>query len=189
MGKEQDKGFLPAPAKRMRAANDSGPRRASKIRHVVLHSTEGGSAESVARFFATTARASTQLVIDNHETYICVPDLSVPWGAPGFNLSGLHIEHCGYARYTRKDWLAMPWMLDQSARRAALWAFRFEIPAHLLTAGEAAQGKPGFLTHATASIAQRITGGHTDPGTGFPLDNYMILVKQYLARIERAHNV
>ena len=79
-----------ARCKRRRAKHDSGPRKASAIRHVVVHSTEGGTAASVASFFATTARASTQLVVDEVECYRCVPDLVIPWGAPGVDATGLH---------------------------------------------------------------------------------------------------
>ena len=43
------------PCRIRRARHDSGPRSRAAIKHIVLHSTEGGTAESVARFFATTA--------------------------------------------------------------------------------------------------------------------------------------
>lgn len=151
----------------------------------MIHSTEGGSAESVAAMFhRADARASTHLVIDNRETYICVPDLVVPWGAPGVNSSGLHIEHCGFAAWSRGEWEKYPRMLDQSARRAAMWAWAYNIPTNLLTAGEVASGRSGFLTHATASRAFNTPGGHTDPGAGFPLDSYLVAVRRYVSRIE-----
>src|SRR6187431_3371242 len=41
------------PCRFRRAAHDSGPRQASSIRQIVVHSTEGGTAASVAAFFAT----------------------------------------------------------------------------------------------------------------------------------------
>lgn len=88
------------------AKHDSGPRKASQIKWIVLHSTEGGTAESVAAFFAGGAQASTQLVVDDNECYRMVRDLVIPWGAPGANTNGLHIEQCGFARWTRDEWLA-----------------------------------------------------------------------------------
>ena len=53
-----------------RAANDSGPRKKEQIKWVVLHSTEGGTAESVAAFFSRpSTQASTHLVVDDKECW------------------------------------------------------------------------------------------------------------------------
>jgi len=167
------------PCKRRRAAHDSGVRSSSWIKHVLIHSTEGGTAASVAAFFATTAQASTQLVIDDRECYRCVPDLVIPWGAPGANRSGLHIEHCGYARWTRADWLRHRPMLERSAAKAAQWCQVYRIPRRWVTPAELARGVAGFATHADASIAFPPNGGHHDPGLGFPRDLYLELVQRY----------
>lgn len=175
-----------APCKRLRAAHDSGPRRAGDIRLIVVHSTEGGTAESVARFFHTTAQASTQLVVDEHECYRCLPDLYVPWGAPGANTHGLHIEHCGYAAWTRDEWLAHPAMLARSAAKCALWAYHYRIPRRFLTVEQLMAGKRGFVTHADCSIAFPPNDGHHDPGPGFPKADYMRLVRKFYAQLGAA---
>ena len=130
-----------ARCKRRRAKHDSGPPNASAIRHVVVHATEGGTAASVAAFFATTARASTQLVVDDLECYRCVPDLVIPWGAPGVNTSGLHVENCGFARWTRETWLEHDAMLLRSAAKAALWCWTFGIPRRWLTVTQLREGR------------------------------------------------
>lgn len=162
----------------LRAANDSGPRKASWIHHIVLHSTEGGSAESVATYFSRpTTQASTQLVVDDHGCYRCVPDLTIPWGAPGANRSGLHIEHCGYARWTRADWLTHLPMLKLSAEHAAEWCWKYRIPRRVIGPQRLKWGVAGFVTHKTCTLAFGTAGGHTDPGAGFPLDTYMTLVR------------
>lgn len=167
------------PCKRKRAKHDSGPRQASWVRHVVIHSTEGGTAASVAAFFATSAQASTHLVIDDLECYRCVPDLVIPWGAPGVNRTGLHIEHCGFARWTRADWLRHRPMLERSAAKAALWCWSYRIPRRWVTVAALKAGGAGLLTHADASQAFPPNGGHTDPGGGFPRDLYLELVQRY----------
>ncbi len=172
--------------KRRRAKHDSGPRKASAIRHVVIHSTEGGTAAGVAAFFASTARASTQLVVDELECYRCVPDLVIPWGAPGVNTTGLHVEHCGFARWTRRMWLAHDATLRRSAAKAALWSWTFGIPRRWLTVGELRAGKPGFCRHSDASRAFPPEDPHSDPGPGFPRDLYLDLVDQYYAEIRSA---
>lgn len=173
---------------RYRARNDSGPRRASDVRLVVLHSTEGGTAESVAHYFATSAQASTQLVVDDSSCFRCVPDLVIPWGAPGANTAGLHIEHCGYAAWTRTEWLQHRRMLRRSAERTARWCWQFGIPRRYLGPIGIRLRRKGFTTHGDVSKAYGTPGGHTDPGAGFPRDVYLGYVKDAYAEIVAAQS-
>lgn len=168
----------------LRAARDSGARSRSQIKWVVLHSTEGGTAESVARYFHTTARASTHLVVDDKECWRMVPDLVIPWGAPGVNTGGLHIEQCGYARWSRDEWMRHSATLDRSAAKAARWAYMYGIPLRWVGPLGLKLGRRGVTTHADASKAFT-PGGHTDPGPGFPKDYWMKTAKAYLAEYER----
>lgn len=174
---------LSAPCKQRRARNDSGPRRASWVRHIVIHSTEGGTAQSVAAFFATTARASTQLVIDDLECYRCVPDLVIPWGAPGVNRTGLHIEHCGFARWDSAEWMRHRATLERSAFKASRWCYTFRIPRRWLTLADLKLGRAGFCTHRQASQAFPPNSGHHDPGDGFPYAFYMDRVRHHYAAL------
>ena len=167
------------PCKRRRAAHDSGPRRAVDVRHVVLHSTEGGTAASVAAFFAGSAQASTQLVVDDRECYRCLPDLVIPWGAPGINRSGLHVEHCGFARWPAREWHEHEAMLDRSAAKVARWTWQYGIPVRFVEAAALRAGRTGITTHAQASIAFPPNDGHTDPGDGFPIAHYLLRVQRY----------
>lgn len=171
------------PCRQRRAAHDSGPRRPAAVRHIVIHSTEGGTAASVAAFFATTAQASTHLVVDDRGCYRCVPDLVIPWGAPGVNTSGLHIEHCGFARWPAGEWMRHRPTLERSAAKAAVWCWTFKIPRRFLTVDELRLGRAGFCRHADASRAFGTAGGHTDPGEGFPRDFYLSCVRRYYAAI------
>jgi hypothetical protein len=170
--------------KMRRAAHDSGPRTASSIKHVVIHSTEGGTAASVASFFATTAEASTQLVVDDKEVWRMVPDLVIPWGAPGVNSDGLHIEHAGFAKWSRDEWLSHDRMLRLSAANAARWAWQYKIPRRWLTVDELKAGARGFCCHIDATKAFPNNSGHSDPGPGFPRDVYMGYVDDYYAAIK-----
>jgi len=170
---------------RYRAAHDSGPRPASAIRLVVLHSTEGGTAESNARYFATTAQASTQLVIDDDECYRCVPDHVIPWGAPGVNTSGLHIEHVGFAAWSGAEWRHHVRMLHESARHTAAWCFHYSIPRRYVGPLGLKLRRKGITTHADASKAFT-PGGHHDPGPGFPKALYLGFVKDAYAKLVRA---
>jgi hypothetical protein len=170
-----------------RARHDSGPRSRAAIKWVVLHSTEGGTAASVASFFAGNAQASTQLVVDDKECWRMVPDLVIPWGAPGVNTGGLHVEQCGYARYTTAQWLAHEHTLQRSAAQAAQWAHEYGIPLRVVKKWGLKLGRKGVTTHSEASRAFT-PGGHTDPGPGFPIGTWMAWAKAYLAEIE-GHSV
>lgn len=172
------------PCTPLRAAHDSGRRRASWIRQVVIHSAEATSARGVAQFFATTAQASTQLAVDDRTCYRCVPDLVIPWGAPGVNRSGLHVELCGFARWTRDEWLTHDKLLRRAAFKCGSWAWTYRIPMRWLSVPQVRGGTPGFLTHHDASQAFHTPGGHVDPGAGFPRDVFLGYVREYRALIE-----
>lgn len=181
--------LLRTPCKVLRAANDSGERRPSEIRLVVVHSTEGGTARSNALWFAKpSTKASTQLVVDNRGCYRCVPDLVIPWGAPGANRHGLHVEHVGFTAWDRETWLEHRPTLERAAAKVGRWCWLYRIPRRWLTVAELKAGKRGLCTHADASAAFPPNDGHHDPGPGFPKAYYLSRVKHFygLLAAERA---
>lgn len=177
-----------ADCKIKRAKHDSGPRKARSIRLVVIHSAEGTNAAGVAAFFAGSAMASTQLAADDRECWRMLPDLVIPWGAPGANSDGLHIEICGFARWTRSEWLEHEDMLRRSAYKVAKWCWLYGISARWLTDRQLANGTArGLTTHVQVSkVFKRST--HWDPGDGFPKDRFLKWVKEYLEEIRAARD-
>ena len=187
-----------------RARWDSGARKASSIRLVVIHSAEaddsfGGdtSAEGVANFFHTLPRergASTQLAVDRDSCVRMLPDLVVPWGASGANSDGLHVEICGHAPWSRDEWLKpLPGadreaMLRRAAYRVAKWCWLYSIGAKWLTDKQLANGTArGLTTHKQVNdVFHR--GAHWDPGPGFPKDVFLEWVKEYRADIIAARD-
>ena len=162
-----------------RAVHSSGTRDPSQIRLVVMHDTEGGSARSVAAYFASPgARASTHWVVDQERAVRCLPDDVVPWGAPGANYDGIHIEQCGYAKWTRATWFKNQDTLKRSAWVAAKTCFKYGIPVRWLTDRELADRvSEGITTHAQVSRVFR-GSDHTDPGPNFPRGYFLWLVKR-----------
>jgi hypothetical protein len=174
-----------------RAANDSGPRKASAIRLVVIHSAEaadsfGGdtSAEGVANYFSrSSTQASTQLAVDRDSCVRMLPDLVIPWGASGANYDGLHVELCGYARWSSAEWKQRRRLLERAAWKVAKWCWQYSIPARWLTDRQVANGTArGLTTHKQVNDVFK-RGVHWDPGPGFPRDHFLELVKGYLAEI------
>jgi hypothetical protein len=171
------------------AANHSGPRRASSLRLIVIHSAEGTSARGVASWFARpSTQASTHLAVDNVRCVRMLKDLQIPWGATGANSDGLHVELCGYAKWSKEEWLAKDRLLRRAAYKTAMWCWQYDLPARWLTVAQIKDGESkGFCTHVDVNKAFG-KGSHWDPGPGFPKAAFMAHVRAYLKEItaERA---
>lgn len=161
------------------AFHSSGTRRLTDIKWVVLHSTEGGTAESVARYFQSpSAGGSTHLVVDDKECQRCLANGAVSWGAKGANYAGFHIEQCGYAKWSAVVWKSHLATLKRAAYLAALHCDKFGIPARFVKAADLQAGRPGITTHVECSKA--FGGSHWDPGPAWPRFLFMALVRRYL---------
>ena len=172
-----------------RAYHKSGTRPISAIKLIVLHSTEGGgSAANVARYFESpSSGGSAHLVIDDAACYRCLRNAEIPWGAPGANTQGFHIEQVGYAAWTQKQWLAHEKMLDRVAYKIAYHAHLFKLPLVFVDAAGLKAGHKGITTHAEVSKAwPNNAGNHHDPGTGYPMQYVIELAKKYLAEIKKS---
>ncbi|HXV35265.1 MAG TPA: N-acetylmuramoyl-L-alanine amidase [Gaiellaceae bacterium] len=165
-------------SRRHKAVRQSGTRLPSAVRLIVLHSTEGSTALGAATWFTNPAsEGSAHLCVDERECYRPLPENVIPWGAPGANTDGLHIEIAGFAGYSRQEWLERKDGLRRAAFKAARLAAKYDIPIRLLSDSQLAQGKRGFTTHAQCS---RVFGGsHSDPGLEFPLKRFMRWVREF----------
>lgn len=167
-----------------RATRTSGVRDPKTIKWVVVHDTEGGSAKSVALMFSSAvAVASTHLVVDEQECYRMLDNKDIPWGAPGANTAGFHIEHVGYAGWPREEWLKHDLTLRRGAYKAAIHMKAWGIPARWVGKWGLKLGRKGLTTHWDITQAFSNGQGHTDPGPNFPRDKYLTYVKQYLAEL------
>lgn len=170
------------------AAHNSGTRPLSAIKWIVLHSTEGPTADGAASWFANPqSEGSAHLVVDDVTCYRCLNNDQIPWAAPGANTNGFHIEHAGYAAWTRSEWRVHDTMLHRSAYKAALHAKLFNIPLRWVGPVGLRLGRKGITTHRDVSYAwpvqARAAGFHTDPGSGFPKDIWMTYAQVYLAQM------
>lgn len=176
------------------AYRNSGERPVSDITLIVLHDTEGpvgpGAATEIANYFASTsAGGSAHLVIDDDEAIRCLPDNMIPWGAPGANTNGFHIEQCGYASWTKAQWLHHHDMLERVAVKVAQHCKSFGIPCKFVYHTGLGAGAHGVTTHAEVSkwaaiYDPSLEHDHTDPGEGYPIGYVMALAQQYLAELK-----
>lgn len=156
-----------------RAIRSSGTRRLATIELLVVHSTEGESARGAARWFTNPAcRGSAHVVVDGIECFQTLPPSKIPWGAPGANGRGWHLEIAGRAGWTRAQWLAHRPTIERAAYKLAWHGRAFGIPIKRLQDGELRAGvKRGVVDHRQCS---RVFGGtHWDVGGGFPWDVFL----------------
>jgi len=169
-----------------RAIHSSGPRTARLIRYVVLHDTEGPTAQGAAEYFtAPESGGSSNLVVDDNDCFRVLDDLVIPWGAPPLNTSGFHIEQAGYAAWSRAQWLEHSPTITRAAFKASLRCKWYSIPPRVLNVAQLradfAQHQPGggIVTHATISAAFA-ESTHTDPGHGYPIDVFLSRLQGFL---------
>lgn len=144
---------------------------------VVVHSAESGdgpgSARAVATWFASAnaPQASAHMVVDRHDTVMCVHEEFIAWAAPGCNQQGVHIELCGHASQT-------VWPEDLLRRAAAVvahWCYEFGIPVTKIGPSELLGGASGICGHVDVSKAWK-KSTHYDPGPAFPWNEFIDMV-------------
>jgi N-acetyl-anhydromuramyl-L-alanine amidase AmpD len=163
--------------------------RSTPIDVLVIHTMESpekpDTAESVANWFAgsTAPEASAHYCIDGNSVVQCVKDSDVAWHAPGANHNGLGFEHAGRAAQSADEWSDDYSLrcLEVSAELVAQKCREYGIPPVWLRVPDLLAGKRGITTHVTVSQAfKRST--HSDPGTNFPVERYLALVKSHLRK-------
>ena len=159
------------------------PTNGRSIDLIVVHDMEAPEdntrAETVARWFSTTTTpASAHHCIDPDSIVQCVRLQDVAWHAPGANHNGIGLEHAGYARQTREQWLDPPSMatLHLSAGLARDLCDAYEIPIEFVDAAGLRAGRRGITTHKAVSDAFK-RSSHWDPGPGFPMDIYLAMIR------------
>ena len=153
---------------------------------IVIHTMEmdekGDTAENCAQWFRNPAASvSAHYCVDADSIVQCVRDQDVGWHAPGANHDGIGIEHAGRAKQTGREW-GDPYsvaMLERSAALVAELCRTYKIPVTWLYAADLKAGKRGITTHKAVSDAFK-RGSHWDPGTGFPVERYLALVRAKL---------
>lgn len=162
------------------------------VRYIVIHYTAGAerstSAEDGAAYDARrTDGTSTHYFVDSNSVVQCVLTRNRANAARGKgNRLGIQYELCGTVQ-TRAQWLdaaSLP-TLKNAARQVARDCKKYGIPARRLTVAETRRawtefpnGPKGIVGHVDCTKAYPEDGGdHTDPGTGFPWDVFLGLVK------------
>lgn len=169
--------FTPSP-------NYTRGRGGSGVTMVVIHTAECGetttAAEGVAAYFARANGASAHYTVDVDSITQSVREEDTAWhcGQWESNQRSIGIEHAGYAAQGPAEWADnySQTMLRLSAQLVAGICLRYGIPIRGLSPAQVRAGEAGIAGHIDVTLGYAIYGGHTDPGGGFPWDQYIQLV-------------
>lgn len=176
--------FVLSPKYKHRGAKNFTPAFRVRIDLIVIHTMEAphkpDTAERVADWFngPTAPKASAHYCVDQDSIVQCVRDNNIAWHAPGVNENSIGVEHAGYAKFSREEWLSDKnlEMLRMSARLVGDKCRKYSVPVRLLTAAEVKGRERGLTGHKQVTDAFSAGKGHWDPGPGWPWDVYLRLV-------------
>lgn len=161
------------------------PRRRTPTQ-IVIHTAEcietrDAAAESLALWAAgpSAPQASWHYAVDRGAIVQSVRDTDIAWHANKANDKAIGIEHAGYAAQTAAQWHDAPSteILERSARLVAMLCRHWRIRTDYLSDAMIRAGRPGIFGHVDANRALG-TPGHTDPGSHFPWQRYLDLVRE-----------
>lgn len=152
----------------------SSSRNGAKVIWLAVHTSEGIMRAKDLRDW-TSWPGSSHAANDETGVLMTPADGFVPydraaWTLRNGNPISENLEQCGWARWTRAEWLARPKLLDTTALWLADRSRARGIPLRLLTPAEIRGRKtPGVLGHGHYSTATG-DGTHWDPGPNYPWD-------------------
>lgn len=149
--------------------------RSASVRILVIHTTEGftglNGMYDCGYYFQGNVGASSHVVIDNyHPNHIveCVNRKYASWTQCNYNSHAISVEQCGYASYSRDKWLGeFEPLLKNTAAWLAEESAYYGIPLVDLSSSQAQGSGKGVCYHSELGSAGC---GHSDPGSGYPLD-------------------
>ena len=174
--------------------NSNGPRKQTP--YIAVHTQQSKSTAVNLATFCNNSRitqptnpVSYNLAVDDKDTIEIVPVIEGPWSAGAANDIAVHICFAGsFSEWTAGKWLETDAsdglnedaMLTRGARAAAAACRQYDIPA--VYAGDG--GKSGWPVAPKGIVGHRDFGkrggGHTDPGDGFPMAEFLRRVNSFL---------
>ena len=146
-------------------------------RIIVIHTMEGftgaNGAYDCAKYFQSDCGASSQVCIDNNrgKVWECVARNNGAWTQCGYNSVAVSCEQSGYASWSRDYWLNnRSNQLHNVADWIAEEAKKLGIPITDLSSSSAQGSGRGVCYHSELGSSGC---GHSDPGSGFPLDKVL----------------
>lgn len=171
-------------------ARDFKKGRSGVVRVIVIHDAECAETSHAAEDLGNYGKhpdypSSWHISCDNDSCERSVHDEDTAWAAPPLNPVALHIELAGKGSQSRADWLDAysTATLDNAADIVAAWCKKFNIPVVHLTNDQLSSGNKGIVGHYQISAVWK-KSDHTDPGAGFPWEDFIQRVARSLAQLQ-----
>ena len=159
------------------------------IQLLVLHSTEShnrpGDSDlaAIAAWFDNAAsQASSHVVIDadGHSARLVADDRKA-WTCAAFNAVSLNIEQIGIA--AEGNWPETE--INECARWLARWSLKHKVPLRRGEVSGSRVVRSGVVTHAQLGA---VGGGHSDPGSGYPVAAVIERAKEIKTELQKEGN-
>lgn len=153
---------------------------AAAVDWLVLHTAEGATDEkNLGNYFAGTTAGSSHAGIGQdggYASYVNYADTA--WCAPPLNEEGEHLEMCGFAKWSRNEWLSGKGqkIIETTAKWIAWRCSVRKIPIRFVA--RPTKGTSGVTGHVQVNQVWQ-KSDHWDPGPGFPWDVVISKAKQY----------
>ncbi|HEU5026601.1 MAG TPA: N-acetylmuramoyl-L-alanine amidase [Spirillospora sp.] len=164
-------GWVPSP--------NYSSRNGTTVTGVVIHTAEGPTdADSLGEYFGQAkVQVSSHVGIDDEKRVNYVDPKFEAWTLRNGNPWTDNLEMCGFASWTRAQWLQHPGMIQQAADWVAERCHARNVPPRQLTVADIAAGRrSGYFAHWDYTRATG-DGTHWDVGTGFPWDLFAPMVQ------------
>lgn len=159
------------------------PRNGASIDRIYLHTNEGpeqpGGANGLAHYLLNNGPDGGGYHAVDGDTLVRIAnDDTIVWGAGGDNTHTLHLVFEGYANQTPAQWADAfsAGELDRAVGQVTAWCKAYNIPAVKFSPGAPGQAPTGRGIGEHAYDHSPNSEGHTDPGTGFPIDAFIARV-------------
>lgn len=140
---------------------------------LVIHTMEGftgpNGASDCAKYFQGDVGASSQVCIDNNRGHIweCVSRYDGAWTQCQYNSKSVSAEQSGYASWSRQYWLDNR---SNQLHNLADWIAEESKKLGIPITDISSSGGRGVIYHSELGSSGC---GHSDPGSGFPLDKVL----------------
>jgi hypothetical protein len=160
---------------------------AREIRLLCLHSAECGKVpiaaealQSWASGAAHPTEASWHFAVDVDSITQSVEIHDIAWHAGPINGYSIGIEQAGRAAQTYEQWTDEYSMalLERTAQLVAVLAAWYDLPIDHVANPKDPKAK-GVCTHADVTKAWKVRGGHTDPGSAYPMEFVLAKARGY----------
>lgn len=151
-----------------------------KVWAIGIHTAEGATDETaLGNFFHNNSNGSSHAGIGQdggYASYVNYEDTA--WAMPPLNDDSDNLEICGFAHWTRTEWLAQKAMLETVAKWIAWRCAVRSVPIRHVTSPTHLIG--GVTGHVDVNSVYHVSN-HWDPGPNFPWDTVLARANEIAA--------